>query len=187
MINGLTIDFCLDILIGRRFADVTKWDPETRIITCDYALMNETIPHPVWYPTTSPTNTWRDQVFAQEIASPISQSVDCRIRNGKQHAWYLLMQDLHYSNFWYTVSNPIFAARVLVLTVALMAPHSDVPADRPWTCKYWTALWISHWDVVSWILFSNFFLIDSTSQIIYVLSGLRLKIYPRFVLQPRTF
>jgi inward rectifier potassium channel len=40
-----------DIMIGHRFKDQVTWDKETGEIRCDYSKMNETVPHPVWYPT----------------------------------------------------------------------------------------------------------------------------------------
>jgi inward rectifier potassium channel len=42
-----------DILIGHVFQDQISMDMDTRVVTCDYAKMNETKHHPVWYPATS--------------------------------------------------------------------------------------------------------------------------------------
>ena len=40
-----------DILVGHRFQDQIDYDPEKRTLVIDYSKMNETVPHPVWYPT----------------------------------------------------------------------------------------------------------------------------------------
>lgn len=39
-----------DMLIGHNFQDQVSIDAETHTVICDYAKMNETVPHPVWYP-----------------------------------------------------------------------------------------------------------------------------------------
>lgn len=39
-----------DVLIGHCFQDQIDWDNATHQIVVDYAKMNETRPHPVWYP-----------------------------------------------------------------------------------------------------------------------------------------
>jgi inward rectifier potassium channel len=42
-----------DILIGHVFQDQISVDMDTRVVTCDYAKMNATNHHPVWYPAKS--------------------------------------------------------------------------------------------------------------------------------------
>ncbi|CAB9507125.1 K channel, inward rectifier [Seminavis robusta] len=41
----------VDVMIGHRFVDQIEYDRVTRSGFCDYAKMDDTVPHPVWYPT----------------------------------------------------------------------------------------------------------------------------------------
>jgi Inward rectifier potassium channel C-terminal domain len=41
----------MDLMIGHRFVDQISWDPITKKGCCDFAKINDTVPHPVWYPT----------------------------------------------------------------------------------------------------------------------------------------
>eukprot|EP00934_Nitzschia_sp_Nitz4_P005509 Nitzschia sp. Nitz4//scaffold47_size129522//86790//88187//NITZ4_003560-RA/size129522-processed-gene-0.48-mRNA-1//-1//CDS//3329552827//5499//frame0 len=39
-----------DIVIGRKFVNLSTFDKETRVATYDYSKLSETEPYPVWYP-----------------------------------------------------------------------------------------------------------------------------------------
>lgn len=42
-----------DVMIGHRFVDQIEYDKQTRVGTCDYAKLSETVPQHIWYPVKS--------------------------------------------------------------------------------------------------------------------------------------